>query len=217
MATSASGETIDALIQRKEWEGARARIREELASDPDNHWLLTQLGVTYYEQRQYRESLKWFLKSFAIVPDCPLTLWNLAGALDAIGKPKMAVTLYRWLLQSDVSPEDDPCWESEEWTESLKTDCVYRLGLCFEHLGRKESAEHCFRQYIQLLLIGVNGMYPIEDAVRHIRGLRGTGKNQREKEVQATFDATFEDEGLRSIEENGRELPRLNFDELLSD
>ena len=48
--------------------------------------------------------------SEAIVPDCPLTLWNLAGTLDALGKYVDAIRIYVRLLESDDSPETDPCW-----------------------------------------------------------------------------------------------------------
>jgi tetratricopeptide (TPR) repeat protein len=101
--------------------------------------------------------LPFFQAALAIVPDCPLALWNLAGTLDALGKPAEAIPLYTWLLESDKSPEEDPCWESREWTESLKADCVYRLGVCFEHLGQVEKAEECYRQYLNLLLSRIRG------------------------------------------------------------
>ena len=107
---------IETLLSRGAWENARKSIERELAKRPDDHWLLTQLGVTHYEEGRYAESLKPFLASLEIVSDCPLTLWNLAGALDAIGKPEVAVPIYTWLLKSKKTPADDSCWESEAWT-----------------------------------------------------------------------------------------------------
>src|SRR6185369_1292554 len=118
--------------------------------EPDSHWLLTRLGETYYEQGRYKEALGLLLKSRELVPDCPLTLWHLAGTLDALGDQAGAVRLFTWLLESKKTPEDDPCWESVEWTDSLKADCVYSLGLCFKHNGRKELADYCLRKYIAL-------------------------------------------------------------------
>ena len=53
-----SSEDIDTLIRQGEWAEAGKLIEHELAEQPDNHWLLTQLGVIHYEQGQYRESLR---------------------------------------------------------------------------------------------------------------------------------------------------------------
>ena len=133
-----------------------------MIKEPDSHWLLTQLGETYYEQRQFQKALGLFLKSRDIVPDCPLTLWHLAGTLDALGYQSGALRLYTWLLESKKTAEDDPCWESKEWTDALKTDCVFRIGICFQHLNRKDKAKSCFRRYADLLLAGPRARIPLK-------------------------------------------------------
>jgi tetratricopeptide (TPR) repeat protein len=188
MATLNIGQQIDDLIQREEWEKARALIEIELAHEPESHWLLTQLGETYYEQRQYKKALGLLLKSLDIVPDCPLTLWHLAGTLDALGYPAGALRLYTWLLESKRTAEDDPCWENTEWSDALKTDCVFRIGLCFRHLRRKDQAESCFRRYIDLLLAGAQGSYPIEEATRHIQELSPAKRAAIEDELRKAAD-----------------------------
>ena len=171
MAKETFSDRINRLFRENEWREARRLLEAERAKDPENHWILTQLGVTYYEQRRYKEALRLFLKSKAIVQDCPLTLWNLAGAHDALGKHRAAIDIYTWLLERAKSPDEDPCWESKEWANALKTDCVYALGASYQRLGDQALAEHCYRQYIDLLLIGVEGSYPLEDARRHIQSL----------------------------------------------
>ena len=146
-------------------------------TSPKSHWLLTQLGVTFYEQRKYRNSLQLFLASRKIKDDCPLTLWHLAGAYDAIGEHRKAIKIFSWLLQSKTSPKENPCWESKKWTDALKTDAVYRLGVCFQHLGRNDLAEDLYRQYLNFLLVlrGGEGMYSIDDVTGRIRGLHRAG------------------------------------------
>ena len=84
MAKDKFGGRIDGLFARREWGEARRLLEKEREKSPDNHWVLTQLGVTFYEQHRYEEALAWLLASLKIVPDCPLTLWNLAGTLDAV-------------------------------------------------------------------------------------------------------------------------------------
>jgi tetratricopeptide (TPR) repeat protein len=201
---------IEDLIRDEDWKAARKAIRRELTEDPENHWLLTQLGVTYYEERKYRESLKPLLAAFDLVPDCPLTLWNLAGTVDALGKPKIAILIYAWILRSNTTAADDSCWEDEEWTSALRTDCVYRVGMCFKHMKRWEPAEHCFRQYVNLLLSGMNGMYPITDAAEQIREVHSKSKNGVEKNVRDALDSTLRDlqkAGIEPTKAGRRKLP----------
>ena len=133
---------INDLFHQNKWEEARKILEIESERDPHSHWVLTQLGVTFYEESKYEDALKLFFTSLNIVDTCPLTLWNMAGTLDALGEYARAVQIYTWLLQSTKSSDEDPCWESKEWTDALKTDCVYRLGVCFRHLGKKLEAEH---------------------------------------------------------------------------
>jgi tetratricopeptide (TPR) repeat protein len=216
MGESTHDRPLDGLLQRGKWTAARKRLRDELARDPENHWLLTQFGVTFYEQRRYRDALEPILAALEIVPDCPLALWNLAGTLGALGKPAEAVGIYTWLLRSDASAADDPCWESAAWADALKTDCVYRLGVCFQHLRRRASAAHCYRQYVNLLLDGMTGSYPIEDAARHIRDLDGKGPRARGREARKAIDSTLDDSGIRSLQGRRRKLPRFTLDELLA-
>src|SRR5438067_6332455 len=107
MANKRIGQQIDDLIDAEQWEQARALIEKALTKEPRSHWLLTQLGETYYEQRQYKKALKLLLQSRQILPDCPLTLWHLANTLDALGYHLGAIHLYTWLLRTKKTPEDD--------------------------------------------------------------------------------------------------------------
>jgi tetratricopeptide (TPR) repeat protein len=217
MAKGKLADAIHDLFRRGEWETARRRLERERAKDPDNHWLLTQLGVTFYEQRRYAEALPLFLASLKIVPDCPLTLWNLAGTLDALGQYAEAKRLYVWLLESQKSPADDPCWESEAWAAALKTDCTYRLGTCFRHLGKKREAELWFRQYVDLLSEGFAGSYPVEQALRQIQSLHGNGRpvsdgGSLRKAVRSTLRAS----GIGSSKGRLKAPPQVNVEKLLT-
>jgi tetratricopeptide (TPR) repeat protein len=214
MATVNIGTQIDDLIQTEQWEKARALIEKELEKEPDSHWLLTQLGETYYEQRQYKKALGLFLKSRDIVPDCPLTLWHLAGTLDALGYSAGALRLYTWLLESKKTAEDDPCWESAAWADALKTDCVFRIGVCFQHLNRKNKAESCFRRYIDLLLAGATGSYPIEEAMRHIRQLGGNGREAVEDELRKAADWVLQTSGETATRTEPPKLDRKKLRQL---
>ena len=92
------------------------------------------------------------------------------------------MAIYTRLLKANTSPDKDPCWESKEWADALKADCMYRLGLCFEHLGTREVAEHCYLQYMNLLATGIEGAYSVDDVLARIRRLSSNaGAEEREK------------------------------------
>ncbi|CAN5181689.1 hypothetical protein BH11PLA2_BH11PLA2_07600 [soil metagenome] len=166
MATTRIEDRLDKALADERWPQARALILRELKTDPDNHWLLTQLGVTLYEEKRYSESLAVFESSLAIVDDCPLTQWNIGGALDMLGRPREAIRHYLWILNQNST--DDPCWESVEWTASLRADCLYRLGHCYRQLKQNAKAARCFRQYLELLYVGVTGIYTADDTAKSL-------------------------------------------------
>ena len=218
MASKSNGRNskINDLFQQCQWEEARKVLEREREQNPRSHWVLTQLGVTFYEQFKYEDALKIFLASLDVLGDCPLTLWNLAGTLDSLGKHADAMRIYTWLLQSKKTAAEDPCWESKEWTESLKTDCVYRMGVCFRGLGKKQEAERWFRQYVNLLLTGIEGTYSIEDVGAQIQKLhpsrrKASARNEWRKIVQSTLQQS----GFERLK--GRRLapPQFNEQELL--
>ena len=217
MATNKVNNKIAALLQKSEWAQARALLERERDKEPDNHWVLTQLGVTYYEQGRYDDALELFAESLPIVPDCPLTLWNIAGTLDALGRHAEAVPVYVWLLQSNKSPAEDPCWESKEWTETLKTDCLYRLGVCSQMLGKTQQAQQCFHQYANLLLSGIHGSYPIEDVMRQLQGLHRNGKHGgAESELRKAVASTLEVSGIEPRQGRATAPPKINTAKVLS-
>ena len=76
---------IERLIEAEDWPAARRAIRAELRSDPENHWLLTRLGLTYYEEKDYKQALEWSRRAVGEAPNCPLVLWDYAGTLQMLG------------------------------------------------------------------------------------------------------------------------------------
>jgi len=208
---------INQLFMKCDWDGARQLLEKERENDPSNHWVLTQLGVTLYEQKRYKQALELLLDSLKIVGDCPLTLWNLAGTLAALRKYDDAVGVYTWLLQSEKTPEDDPCWESRQWTDSLKADCVYRMGACFQNLGKKDQAGRWFREYLNLLAIGVDGLYSMEDVVQRIRSLQGSSRGRAPGgNAREMFDAAFRTLGITRHIGGGNRPPTFDKAELLA-
>ncbi|MBX9791505.1 MAG: hypothetical protein K2Y37_21500 [Pirellulales bacterium] len=185
MVGNKSSKRIAELFRNAEWAKARAILNKELAKHPENHWLITQLGVTYYEEREYGEALKQFRKSYQIVSDCPLTLWNLAGTFAATSNYAQAAAIYIRLITESVAPAADPCWESGAWSASLKADCYYRLGICFSQLEKRQEATSCFEQYLSLISAGIDGSYTAEQAAQRLRKLSPSSAKVRALKLAA--------------------------------
>ena len=133
---------IETLIAAEDWPRARKAVREELRSSPNNHWLLTRLGLTYYEERRYKLSLKYSLRALAQMPNCPLALWDYAGTLEMLDQTQDALTIFQRLVRRGI-PEITfgDCGEGLAWARGLIADCHYRLAHCY--LALKASQDGC--------------------------------------------------------------------------
>jgi tetratricopeptide (TPR) repeat protein len=167
---------INTLFAKGEWAKARALLEKEVLSDPDSHWLLSRLSTTYYEEKDYQKSLDLARQAAALAPVCPLVLWDLAGALDAVGDAEAALAIYRKLIRrGPVAVGTDECGEGVGWGIGLLVDCVYRVGLCLEHLGRTSEALLFYHNFLDLRTCWKEGIYAAVEAKRRIARL---GKHQ---------------------------------------
>jgi tetratricopeptide (TPR) repeat protein len=78
--------SIEVLIEKERWSETRALLGQALKLEPRHHWLLTRISLTYYEQRLYSDALKYSMRAFAEAPECPLVLWDYAGALQMLDR-----------------------------------------------------------------------------------------------------------------------------------
>ena len=158
---------IEQFIKADDWTGARALIERELVADPDNHWLLTRLALTYYEQYDYRRALQISEQAFAQAPRCPLVLWDYAGALEMLQRHEEATRIYRQLIRRGVeSIAYDKCGEGIGRARGLVADCYYRLSGCYEALGRERSALRAFTKHLDMRGPGCFSIYPLKDIGR---------------------------------------------------
>jgi tetratricopeptide (TPR) repeat protein len=164
--TSPSGGTrIERLIEREQWAAARKAILAELNHEPDSHWLLTRLGLTYYEQRKYDKALEYAKRALRLQPNCPLVLWDYAGALAMLGKTRQALRVYQSLLDRGVeSVAYDECGEGLDWAMALLNDCHYRMARWHEFLGDKKAAQLSYLKYLHNCSHGVASIYDVNKA-----------------------------------------------------
>jgi tetratricopeptide (TPR) repeat protein len=177
---------IESLLKKGQWRQADAVIRMQLQDNPGDHWLWARLSGASFEQRNYQEALEAAEKAVTIVRDCPLALWSKAGALQMLGQPKEASTLYLDLarrgLKELLHPDADAneCWEGADWTSSLVADCVFQAAACLAAMNSLEKAVETYRTFLSLIDIGMQGVYSREDALRRLRRLIPNKKAKRQ-------------------------------------
>lgn len=165
-------EHLDQLFDAERWADARALIVGALRVHRGDHWLLSRLSTTYYEERNYAKALEVAKRAYAAAPNCPLVLWDLAGAMDATGHTRDAIRMYRRLIgRGERAIAHDECGEGERWARALVTDCWYRLGLCYRDTGDVARAIECLEKFLNRLLNGSESIYTDADALRHLKQL----------------------------------------------
>lgn len=163
---------IERAIGREDWKCARRLIRADLRREPENHWLLARLSLSYYEEFDYRRALTLAQQALDLAPRCPLARWELAGALEMLGRLRSAARGYRMILRPGIeSVARGPCGEGRGWARALVADCWYRLARCELKQGRRAAAVRCYRRHLALRGPGCRSIYPIGDVRRELRDL----------------------------------------------
>ncbi len=156
--------TIERLLDEEKWSEARKVIRQCLREEPDSHWLLTRLGLTYYEERKYKKALECEERALAIAPRCPLVLWDYAGSLQMLERYEEAIQVYRGLIRRGVQRiAHGECGEGLAWARGLVADCWYRLGQSYDHLGDRHAGLKALEKHLDLRGPGCRSIYPLAD------------------------------------------------------
>lgn len=158
------GNLIERSVRAEDWSGARKLIKAELRRKPKDHWLMSRLALTYYEQQKYGQALLWEERALREAPYCPLTIWGYAGTLEMLGHLRESLLLYRRLLSRG---EDDlaygECGEGIQRARSLVADCHYRIACIWEKKRQWKRAAAEFERYLGLRKAGYGSIYRIQD------------------------------------------------------
>ena len=163
---------VEAAIRSEKWKSARQLIRAELKEKPDSHWLLTRLGLTYYEERAYRKSLSYSRKALRLAPHCPLALWDYAGSLQMLGRHSMALRVYRQLLSRGVEQiAHGDCGEGRAWARGLMADCLYRQAQSYTELKEQKAAIDAYRKHLKMRGPGCRSIYAVRTVKKELSEL----------------------------------------------
>lgn len=173
-------EQIDKALANEDWRRARSLLKKALAKNPKSHWLLTVLSEAYYEERDYKNALKYSEKAKAVCPNCPLVLWDYAGALDMLDREKEAIEVWKGLVRSGarISSFDD-CWESKRWAKSLLNDCRYRIALSYADLNEYAKARQYLRKHIAKRSPGIPSLYSKSDVNDKLQAIEAAESHQQ--------------------------------------
>jgi tetratricopeptide (TPR) repeat protein len=164
---------IERAMAANDWPKARRLIREELRKNRDDHWLLTRLSLTYYEQKQYRKSLQYVTQALQIAPYCPLAVWDYAGTLDMLNRKKKALQVFQWPIGwGEKAIAYNECGEGIRFARSLIADCYYRVARIHEERRERGKAMSAYRQHLLRRKRGVRSIYPLSDVRRKFAALR---------------------------------------------
>jgi tetratricopeptide (TPR) repeat protein len=167
-----SGERIESLLEKSRWVEARALIRKELKQTPSDHWLMTRLGMTYYEQRHYKKALEVIQRALKLTPRCPLVLWDYASCLDMLEREQEAIHIWRRLMRRGIDAVAyGPCGEGKRWARALINDCRYRLGLAFADIGNRRAALYYLHRHLKNRVSSRGSIYGAQDVKKKLNWL----------------------------------------------
>ena len=164
---------VESLVRAEKWGAARVLIKRLLKKEPKSHWLVTRLGLTYYEQRKYEEALACHEEAVFLAPTCPLALWDYAGALQMLGRHREALDVYRRLSRRGAKRiASGPCGEGRAWAKGLVADCYYRMMDSLDALGDKAGATAMLVKHLDLRGPGCQSIYPLDEVRKTGQALR---------------------------------------------
>jgi len=98
-------------------------LRTKLSEYPDDHWLLAQLSICFYEQKEYQTALEFSQKAVTLKPQCPLALNYHATILFANKQNSEALKVWQNLLETAHDQlAYGECGEGSKFAQSLQND-----------------------------------------------------------------------------------------------
>ena len=156
-------DAAEVLIASGDWLAARRVLETGLLSSPNDHWMRSRLGVTYYETGDYAKALEQIEQALTLAPKCPIVQWDQAGTLQQLGKHSGAVEIYQTLVKRQAGwLAKDPCIQSRALAKGLIADSQLRLCRSLEALGRKEEASAAFLEHLTMRGPGCYSLYSLD-------------------------------------------------------
>ena len=128
----------------QQWEQAVKYYRQALDEFPNNHGVLTSLGMAYFELKNFEEALKIYQKAGQISPEDPLTSEKIAQVCERLGRLQECIQAS--LKAADLFLKSRDTEKAvNNWMRILRLDPDHlgahsRLAMIYERSGRKTDA-----------------------------------------------------------------------------
>lgn len=144
----------------KNWNDAAGYYQQALDIDPGNFKALTNLGLAYYEMREFRDALDAYGKAVEINPDDPAPYEKMFLIYKEVSQPAEAVKASLSAAESHLKNEDIQK-AIENWKRVLELDirnvkAHARLGMVYERLGKMKLAVSEYINTASLLQLAGN-------------------------------------------------------------
>jgi tetratricopeptide (TPR) repeat protein len=144
-------------------------MKEEIKANPDNWYVLFELGIDYFRKADYANAVKFFLEADRAHPQKPQVICNLGFAYLLMGQREQGERFLKKCLEVDPTYHDAylnlgaSCLESQEYQSALNffRRCLdihptsYMAlrgeGQCLAQLGKLDMAERSFRASLDIL------------------------------------------------------------------
>jgi tetratricopeptide (TPR) repeat protein len=161
---------IDLLFDHENYQNARKILLKELKGNPNDHWLLTRISTTFYEEKKYKKALEFSQKAIQLAPNCPLTQWDHASDLEMTGDVKKAIKIWLRLLSMDTEKiANGLCGEGIARAKALQMDCAFRLGIAYRDLKNPKESKKYFDLHLNLRYPGNCSIYRRKYAIERIK------------------------------------------------
>ncbi len=166
---------INDLFEIEDYESAKKILTKEIEEYPNDHWLLAELAISYYELRDYKTALIYSGKAIKLAPDCPLTMDYHAIILFANEETEKSLEIWSKLLNKDV--EDiafGQCGEGKRFAKSLINDVRFRLGDVHLKLNDKKNALDYYKDHLNNRQRGIYSNFLKKEVEKEIASLEKT-------------------------------------------
>jgi tetratricopeptide (TPR) repeat protein len=130
-------------------------MREELERNPNNWYVLFEMGIESFRQGKFQEAVDYFIKSDRAHPNKPQVLSNLGLALVCVGQGAEAEKILKNCLIIDPNYHD----------------AALNLGICYFEAGYLQKAVEAFDRCLQISPKSFMALRAKGQAVAHLGNL----------------------------------------------
>jgi hypothetical protein len=177
---------VSRLIRDDEYQEAIRVIRKFLRKHPKSHWLMACLSCCYYEQYRYDLAVRWAWRAVDITPECPLSMWYYATALDMWGRRQakeeksikwaldVALIVFRQMLKFGLRymATVDPCGEGYSKAGSILNDARYRMALIHWHRKEYKDAVKWAKLHLRKRVAGQKSIYTKKQVEKDLKAMQ---------------------------------------------